>query len=218
MIAKVLACMLIALAGSACGDADEVGITLTLPDVAALGCGSRPPSGLSATLFISGNLAPCTLVVDAAGNASGSCGNVPTGITRYLTLRYAVQVEGRLAPLRYAMATADLTPTRLKGESATVPVSFVDDGANGMYVDDDADVARLLDLLYGPKTELTGAICFTRSVIGSDAGHDDVASDCRSRAALDHVLDLDSDACTNLRELCDGTSPLDASSASACLN
>ncbi len=198
----------------ACGGDEDVAVELMLPQVSDLSCANSAPSGLSATLFISGNLAPCNLTVDSAGRASGTCSGIPTGITRFLVLRFAVTGSGRALPLRYAITQADLTPQRLKDNDGKVAIAFTDDDTTGMYVDTDDDIAQLRDLLNGPKVPLSGALCFARSLIAADAGTTAVATDCRDQTAIAEILDLDADSCTNLRELCDGTSPEDDSSAS----
>ncbi|HSI04169.1 MAG: hypothetical protein ACAI38_10535 [Myxococcota bacterium] len=200
----------------ACGG-DDVEVQLVMPQASDLTCGSTVPAGLAATLFISGNLAPCNLTVDSAGRASGTCGDIPTGITRFLVLRFAVPGDGRALPVRYAITQADLTPQRLRDSEGTVSVTFSDDDITGMYVDTDDDVADLRDLLNGPKGPLASALCFARSLIATDAGTTEVAADCRDQTTIAEILDLDADSCTNLRELCDGTSPEDDGSAS-CVN
>jgi hypothetical protein len=216
MIERALVLSAIASA-CACGGEDDVQVQIVLPEVSDLACGAGVPAGLAATLFISGNLAPCALAVDGAGRASGTCSGIPTGIIRFLVLRFAVPGNDRTVPLRYAITQADLTPQQLKDNEGTVAISFTDDETTGMYVDTDADVAGLHDMLTGPKVPLTSAACFARSLIASDAGSPAVAADCRDQTAVAEILDLDADSCTNLRELCDGTSPEDDSSAS-CLN
>ncbi len=201
----------------ACGS-DDIDVNLVVPPEASeLRCGSNRVAGLAATLFISGNLPPCDLSVDDAGRASGTCRGIPTGITRFLVLRLGVPRNGRAVPLRYAITEADLTPQRLMDSAGAVSVVFSDDGSRGLYVDTDDEVATLREVLAGPKRPLSGAICFARSLIASEAGTAAVESDCRDPTEIAEILDLDADSCTNLRELCDGTSPEDDRSAS-CLN
>lgn len=204
-----------AIAVSGCGGGEDVEVQVVLPDIAELRCPTVVPTNLNATLFISGNIDPCTLRVDTNGVATGTCPNVPTGIVRYLVLRYAVPgpPNGTL-PLRYAITQADLTPEQLRNNNGTVSIVFNDDRVRGMYVESDADVAELATLLYGPPIGLSGAICFARSLIALDAGTSEVAADCRAQTNIAEILDLDGDSCTNLDELCDGTSPTDSGSAS----
>ncbi len=207
--------LMFAIAVIGCGDGEDVDVRVLLPDIAELRCSTAVPTNLGATLFISGNIEPCKLTIDGNGAATGTCSGIPTGIVRYLVLRYDVPgpPNGAL-PLRYAITQADLTPQTLRHSRGTVPIVFNDDGVHGMYVESDADIAELATLLYGPPIGLSGAICFARSLIAADAGTNEVATDCRAETNIAEILDLDGDSCTNLVELCDGTSPTDGGSAS----
>jgi hypothetical protein len=198
----------------ACGS-DPEGATLVtsleLPVTTSLDCANGSSPVTTAKLFISGGLSACDLTV-SAGKVSGSCPDIPTGIDRYLVLRYG---GAGGAPIRYAVTVVKLKADELKGNTGKVTVTFVSDGTTGFYVDTDADVAQLAASLYGSsKTALTGAQCFARSVIAADAKNNEVQADCLTHEDLAPVLDIDDDGCSNQRETCDGTSPSDANSRS----
>lgn len=199
---------------SACGGEPQMSaleVSMSVPLTSDLACTGNDTSPIvAAELFVSGDLPSCPLTVKDAV-VSGSCNDIPTGIDRFLVIRYSGAGD---APIRYAVTVAELTPDALEGNDGKVTITFVDDDTTGFFIDSDADVAQLRDLLYDASTALQGAQCFARSVIAADADNDEVAADCLTQVDLEPVLDLDEDGCTNLRELCDGTSPTDASSRS----
>jgi hypothetical protein len=203
-------CVLALCYGCGTNDAPTTVTTnLELPLASSFACANGTSPVRGATLFVSGDLPTCDLTV-TAGAVSGTCPNIPTGIDRYLVLRYSGAAG---YPIRYAVAIAKLSASELKGNNNRVTVAFTNDGQTGFFVDTDADVAQLATSLYGSTTTaLTGAQCFARSVIAADANNQEVAADCFTHEDLAPVLDFDNDGCTNQRETCDGTSPADASS------
>jgi hypothetical protein len=182
------AALVISLTG-ACGDAEPVVLDAAIPLTSAISSECGDPSGLAgmdAVLWIGGH-PDCDLDVDQTTfEASGSCGELRTGIDRPLVLVYFMPSPYHV--LAYLVGWVDLRREALPTTTdAGIDVVI---GAEGTPV-----ILNDTDMMALPEA------------YSKDAAPEDRAKAYTRERFLDAgvSLDTDADGCTNLEEACNGT-------------